>query len=112
VSYAFVYDKEQSSAYLRLKWKPPLYTGGSVYSFKVTSQREDVQHILPKESLYLIRNTMKGNNDDDDEFIHFEGIWTLPTKKYHQSFEITALNDNGEGETYADKTHSKFIECL
>ena len=109
VHYSFVYDSDLDAPYLRLRWKPPLYTGDSVFSYGIVHfTKEHKTPFLPfpfpvmRETLILDRS--------DDEFIHYEGVWTDSTRTIAlgKNFTLYAINENGIGEFYTHRTHGMF----
>ena len=102
------------ASYLRLRWKVPVYTGDSIYSYQIVHVTEEaykpyVEFPFPKIKQNLILDRQ------DEEYIYFEGIWTDSTrsKKLQKIFTIYAINDHGKGEPYTNKTHGILISyCL
>ena len=112
-----MYDRETRAAYWRVKWKPPLYTGDSVYSYEIEHWNEGVTSDglnwkNEVEFQHMIRNPT--DDEDEDGFIHYEGIWTTVGSriKFQQYFMIVAINDNGEGNPYENITYGKKYTCV
>eukprot|EP00111_Clytia_hemisphaerica_P023500 TCONS_00069235-protein len=113
VEYDFIYDNLDDTSYLRLRWKPPLFTGGSVFSYQIVHETDEAIETLVNFPFPVYeRNVIL--NRQDDEYIHYEGIWTQQTRKLSlkQIFTIVAINDYGRGEAYTNTTHGVFYSKL
>ena len=106
VKYSFIYDKKSDYIYLRLRWKAPVYTGDSIYSYQLVHITEETSS--PHSYFLFLKFTQNLILDrEDDEYIHFEAIWMDSTnkKRLHKNFTIYAINDNGWSSPYNDATH-------
>ena len=64
----------EDTSYLRFRWKPPLFTGGSVFSYQITHETDEdyvpiVDFPFPKYERNVILDRL------EDEYIHYEGMF-------------------------------------
>ena len=86
-----------------LKWKPPLYTGASIYSYEIRLHGRTVEGIILK----LLRfHYIVFMNRQDDDWIYSSPIYV--SSGLQQEVFITAQNDAGEGMAKSFWTQGRF----
>lgn len=101
--YEFFHSRKDSDhmRFMRIKWKPPVYTGNSVYSYNIRMVEEStglwVQFPFEMNFYHLIMERQT------DEWIRSPAIWVKGFGLILK-VEISAINAAGEGEALKFET--------